>query len=91
MRVWDPDSGEPVLGPLIGHHGDVRAVAVGERQGGPVIVSGAYDGTVRVRNLEAESNATLRIKLEHQVGSIAVIANRLVIGTRAELLRLDLP
>ena len=44
VRVWDLDSGEPVLGPLTGHDGEVTAVAVGERQGRPVIVSGGFDG-----------------------------------------------
>ena len=40
VRVWDLDSGEPVLGPLTGHDGGVQAVAVGQRHGRPVIVSG---------------------------------------------------
>ena len=31
VRVWDLNTGEPVLGPLTGHDGRVRAVAVGER------------------------------------------------------------
>ena len=53
VRVWDLDSGEPVLGPLTGHDGGVTAVAVGERQGRPVIVSGGGDGTVRVWDLDS--------------------------------------
>ena len=53
VRVWDLESGEPVLGPLTGHDGVVDAVAVGERQGRPVIVSGGGDGTVRVWDLES--------------------------------------
>ena len=53
VRVWDLESGEPVLGPLTGHDGGVSAVAVGERHGRPVIVSGGGDGTVRVWDLES--------------------------------------
>ena len=53
VRVWDLDSGEPALGPLTGYDGWVDAVAVGERQGRPVIVSGGCDGTVRVWDLDS--------------------------------------
>jgi WD40 repeat protein len=53
VRVWDLESGEPVLGPLTGHDEAVGAVAVGERRGRPVIVSGSDDETVRVWDLES--------------------------------------
>ena len=53
VRVWDLESGEPVLGPLTGHDDNVSAVAVGVRHGRPVIVSGSYDRTVRVWDLES--------------------------------------
>jgi WD40 repeat protein len=90
VRVWDLDSGEPVLGPLTGHDGEVWAVAVGQRHGSPVIVSGGTDQTVQVRDLESERHITMRIELQHQVRSVAAADNRLVIGTTAELLRVDL-
>ena len=90
VRVWDLESGEPVLGPLTGHDGWVDAVAVGVRRGRPVIVSGSGDQTVRVWGLETERHATMRIDLQHQALSVAAIADRLVIGTTAELLRVDL-
>jgi WD40 repeat protein len=89
VRVWDLKSGEPVLGPLTGHDGPVHAVALGERHGRLVIVSGSSDRTVRVWDLEA-GHASLRIELQHQVVSVASTADRLVIGTSAELLQVDL-
>ena len=48
-----PGIGRAGLGPLTGHHGEVNAVAVGERNGRPVIVSGGIDRTVRVWDLES--------------------------------------
>ena len=90
MRVWDLQTGEPALGPLTGHDGRVNAVAVGERHGRPVIVSGSDDQTVRVWDLESERHVTLRIELQHQVLSVASAADRLVVGTTAGLLRIDL-
>ena len=90
VRVWDLESGEPVLGPLTGHDGWVRAVAVGERRGRPVIISGGDDQTVRVWDLESERHGTLQIAFQHRALSVACTADRLVIGTTAELLRVDL-
>ncbi len=90
VRVWDLDSGEPVLGPLTGHEGAVRTVAIGQLKGRPVIISGGTDQTVQVWDLESKPHSTLRIELQHQVQSVAATANRLVIGTTAELLRVDL-
>jgi hypothetical protein len=73
------------------HDHEVFAVAVGERYGRPVIISGSDDQTVRVWDLAEEPHATLRIELQHRVMSAASTAEGLVIGTTAELLRLDLP
>jgi len=44
---------QPLLGPLTSHNGRVNTVAVGERRGQPVIVSGSGDGTVQVWGLES--------------------------------------
>ena len=89
--MWDLKNGKPVLGPLTGHGGEVWAVAVGQQQGSPVIVSGGTDQTVQVRSLDSGRHLMLRIELQHQVRSVAATANRLVIGTTAELVRVDLP
>ena len=91
MRVWDLESGEPAMGPLTGHDGAVRSVAVGVRLGRPVIVSGSYDQTLRVWDLAAEAGDILRIELGRHVTSVASTAAELVIGASPELLRLDLP
>lgn len=64
IRVWDPDSGELTRRPrtgqrdtalrvLTGHEDAVYAVAVGERRGQPIIISGSGDGTVRVWDLDS--------------------------------------
>ena len=96
--MWDLESGEPALGPLTGHTGSVSAVAAGERSGRPVIVSGcSFDETVRVWDLESgdatlrfeAGNATLR-EYEPRALSVSSTADRLVIGTATDLLRIDL-
>ena len=50
--MWDLATGDAWSGdPFTGHTGAVRAVAVGELDGRPVVVSGSSDGTVRVWDL----------------------------------------
>ena len=51
MRVWDLATGTPVGDPLTGHDGPVNAVAVGELDGRPMVISGSDDRTVRVWDL----------------------------------------
>src|SRR5215216_6253197 len=48
IRVWDARSGQPRGEPLAGHTGPVVALAVGQIDEDPVIVSGSDDNTVRV-------------------------------------------
>jgi len=90
--VWDLESGELMVGPLTGHYGvhAVHAVAVGERQGRAVIVSGDDDGIVQVTDLGPEAHTVLQIELQHPALSVVFTIDRLVIGTTAELLRVDL-
>jgi WD40 repeat protein len=91
VRVWDLESGKPVLGPLTGHDGTVYTLAVGKWHGRPIIISGSGDHTVRVWDLEADGRTILRIEqLQHRVMSITASDNQLLIGTEAELLRVDL-
>ena len=40
VRVWDLATGTPVGDPFTGHTGSGAAVAVGELEGRPVVVSG---------------------------------------------------
>ena len=72
VRVWDLETGELVLGPLTGHS-YVGAVAVGERAGRSVIVSGGgYAGMVGVWDLET-GERVLEILTGHSyVGAVAV-------------------
>jgi len=90
IRVWDLHTGKPVLGPLAGHDGGVSTVAAGRRDGRLVIASGGFDRTVRVWDLESEPHATLRIEFQHRVVSVAYASDRLVVGTTADLLGVDL-
>ena len=54
----------------------MSAVALGVRDGRPVIISGSSEQTVRVWDLESEPNATLQIGLHHRVLLIASAADR---------------
>ena len=65
------------------------AVAVGVRSGPPVIVSVGFDQTVHVWDLEEGRVGALR-ELPNKATSVAFTDDRLVIGTSAELLRVDL-
>jgi len=68
----------------------VNAVTLGVWQDRPVIISGSSDRTVRVWDLDLEGHAAMQIELQYWAQSIVYTAGRLVIGTRAELLRIDL-
>jgi WD40 repeat protein len=47
VQLWDFDSGER-LQAFTGHTGPIRGVAIGDRQGRPVIVSASTDSTIRI-------------------------------------------
>jgi WD40 repeat protein len=49
VRLWDPDTGDPVGDPLRGHTDDVCAVAFGVAgDGRPLLASASNDWTVRL-------------------------------------------
>jgi WD40 repeat protein len=73
VGVWDLETLTPVGTRLEGHSSSVESVAMGQRQGRAVIVSGSLDKTVRVWDLE--TLAPVGAPLEghsHWVQSVAV-------------------
>ena len=48
MRVWDAATGSRVGDPFTGHTDEVNAVAVGQLDGRPIVVSGSDDHTARL-------------------------------------------
>jgi WD40 repeat protein len=80
-RLWCPSS-------LRGHTGPARvvsAVAAGRLlDGTPVIVSGGYDGTVRVWRLADGALAAPSLELPGSVQSVAVHGKDIVTAARAD-------
>jgi WD40 repeat protein len=70
--VWDLETGKPALGPLKIYNGTVYAVAVGERRGRPVIISGSNSAVVDVWDLESGEPA-LRSLTGHE-GAVHAVA-----------------
>src|SRR6266545_1672100 len=50
IRVWDAETGEVVVGPLVGHTESVTSVAFS--QDSKCIISGSFDKTIRVWDAE---------------------------------------
>ncbi|MGW2255647.1 WD40 repeat domain-containing protein [Kitasatospora sp. NPDC001660] len=60
VRIWNPATGAQVGGPLIGHSGEVRAMAAfTAADGSPHLASGGTDGTVRIWNPAPRTERTL--------------------------------
>jgi len=81
----------PRYEPLTGHDERVRAVAVGQLDGRPVIVSGGFGGTVR--SWDARTGAPgLLIDLGSVVRGLALssVPPRLVVSTSQGLIVIDL-
>ena len=52
----DLATGQPIGTPFTGHTGPVHAVATAQLDGRPVVISGSFDKTVRVWDLEARAH-----------------------------------
>jgi hypothetical protein len=78
----------PIGDPLKGHDGWVSAVAVGELDGRPVIVSGGSDRTVRVRELAERQELVIAVGSEVQAVALDE-RGRTVMGARAGVMLLE--
>jgi WD40 repeat protein len=76
--VWDLGRGDPLGDPFTGDTGGVTAVAVGELDGRPIVVSGSWDSTVRVWDLATGGNPHV-IRLGVSVLSVTKPKNDLVV------------
>jgi WD40 repeat protein len=72
VRVWDAVTGDPVGGPLAGHDGPVRAIAIGRAGDRDIIVSGSDDQTVRV--WDAVTGDPVGAPLAGHDGSVRAVA-----------------
>ncbi len=64
---------------MVGHDGGVTALAVAERAGRPVIVSGGDDGTVQIWNID-DGSLSVRVVIDASVGALASFLDHLVVG-----------
>ena len=87
VRMWDPQTREIWVGR--GHIGDVQAVAIGQVEDHPVIVSGGADGTIRV--WDPHSHAVEVIDVEAPVNDLAITEDSaLAVATDRGILALQL-
>jgi WD40 repeat protein len=85
VRVSDLGTRDPVGQRFTGHTGRVTAMAVGELDGRPIVVSGGADDTVRVSDLAIGGNPRV-IRLDVSVLSVTKPkSNLVVIGHEAGL------
>ena len=73
VGLWDLDSGEQ-LQTFTGHTGTIRGVAIGNRQGQPIVVSASTDYTIRLwdPNTGTQLGDELRTGYEKSVEAITV-------------------
>ncbi|KAJ7628894.1 WD40-repeat-containing domain protein [Roridomyces roridus] len=70
IRVWDADTFSPVGEPLMGHEGQVLAVAISSD--GTLIASGSYDEKVRIWDLQSQE--LLGVPLTGHIDPVTCVA-----------------
>ncbi len=88
LRLWDITSGEEVGEPLP-HRNRVQAVALATLDSRQVIVSADTAGQIAVWDL-ASRRPILKIELDKLVRALALCGRRMVVGTDAGLIAIDL-
>jgi WD40 repeat protein len=91
VHRWRLADGTPLGDPLPGHYRDARTISCGRWDGRPIAVTGGFDGTVRVWDLDA-GRQLHRIPLEEPVHAVALADDlSILVGTDARIgvLRLE--
>ena len=91
LHRWRLADGSPLGEPLTGHYRDARTISCGRWGGRPIAVTGGYDGTVRVWDLDA-GRQLHRIPIEEPVYAVALADDlSILVGTDAGIgvLRLE--
>jgi WD40 repeat protein len=70
VRVWDLLTGAPHGGPLHGPVGRVTALAVGEADSAPAVVSGNDNGSISMWVLDGGQRASVRLEAPAAVTAI---------------------
>ena len=91
VQGWDLESGKSALGPFAGAQYDISAVAFSDSHGQPIVVSGSLDRTLQIWEIEQSGQRSSQIELQHQVLSMCSTTHGIIVGTSAELLRIDFP
>jgi WD40 repeat protein len=71
-RVWDPADDAPIA-TYVGHSGWIRALAVADADGKPVVVSGGDDGTLHVWDPKTGEPEPTQLAARHE-GAVRAIA-----------------
>jgi WD40 repeat protein len=92
IRLWDPQTTEPLLPPLEGHTDTVAAIAAGQIGERSVLVSGGCDGTLRVWDaVSGTPIGTPREAHGRAVNAVAVASGIVVSGGADDAVRVWSP